>query len=195
MLEVIWKKYGVRIFREVLIKFREVQHLPDARWLHPCDLSLRVPSQYKDADRLIFNMGISIPEKDGLYIETGSRSPRCVVYTTFFHPESEAAIATLQEIHDIDIVVYVHQWCEFALMKAKMTPFVYRVIYSITLVNRLYFGDNDFLYLSVKYQFGWNIQRWVSVKVTTLVACTVKSLNLHQGLIVNSTGFDLRPVT
>ena len=30
---------------------------------------------FKSPDRLIFNMGIPIPEKDGLYIEIGSRAP------------------------------------------------------------------------------------------------------------------------
>ena len=29
-------------------------------------------------DRLIFNMGISIPRKDGLYIETGTRCTTCI---------------------------------------------------------------------------------------------------------------------
>ena len=35
MLEIAIKMYGVQIFREVLLNFRDVKHLLDAQWLHP----------------------------------------------------------------------------------------------------------------------------------------------------------------
>ena len=40
-------------------------------WLAQCDLDFKIRRSH---DRLIFNMGISIPEKDSLYIQTGPRS-------------------------------------------------------------------------------------------------------------------------
>ena len=63
----------------------------------------------RSPDRPIFNMGIPIPEKDGLYIETG---PRCIQHTDGL--QWEASMRVLPALSDQQLA-----------MKTDMIPLIW----------------------------------------------------------------------